>query len=160
MVSERVCEFFAKKVGMPEPWNTCIASELNITFKGKIETGQDWLSSYPEKSLFLLSKGPLPEQFKNHKGLLWQCTRKCGKAQNRRDNIIDKKCRHKFLFDKDQPNSMGRDKHRTGEDPMHIPILSRLPASLASLATPQRRVSKSFQLANIVISCSNQLTAI
>ena len=160
MVSERVCEFFAKKVGMPEPWNTCIASELNITFKGKVEPGQDLLSTYPEKSLFLLSKGPLPEQFKNHKGLLWQCTRKCGKAQNRRDNIIDKKCRHKFLFDKDQPNSMGRDKHRTGEDPMHIPILSRLPASLASLATPQRRVSKSFQLANIVISCSNQLTAI
>ena len=126
MVSERVCEFFAKKVGMPEPWNTCIASELNITFKGKVETGQDMISTYPEKSLFLLSKGPLPEQLMNHKGLLWQCTGKCGKAQNKRTNIKDKKCNHKFLFDKDQPiKTMGNNCERD----MHIPVLSCGPAS-------------------------------
>ena len=148
MVSEWVCEFFASKMGMPEPWNTCVASEMNITFKGNVETGQDMLSTYPEKSLFLLSKGPLPEQFKNHKGLLWQCTGKCGKAQNKRSNIKDKKCNHKFFFDKDQPiKTMGAHCERD----MHIPILSRGPAS----TLPQ--VSKSFHLAKIVIYFSNQL---
>ena len=145
MMSERVCEFFAKKIGKQEPWNTCIASELNITFKGKVETGQDWLSSYPENSFFLLSKGQLPGQFQNHKGLLWQCTGKCEKAQNLRRNITrDKKCRHQFLFDRDQPKSMGREDNERGDNPMHIPILSCLPASMASPASPPSQVSTSF----------------
>ena len=120
MVAEWVCEFFDKKVGMPQPWQTCIAKELTLNFKGEAQTGQDLLSTYPQKSLFLLSKGPLPEQFKNHQGKLWQCTGKCGKAQDLRFNIKDKKCTHKFLFDRDQPSAMGDNLKRD----KHIPVFS------------------------------------
>ena len=75
------------------------------------------ISTYPEQSLFLLSKGALPEQFKHHQGKLWECIGKCGKATNRRADITrdKRKCQHKILFDEDQPNGMGdnlkRDQH-------------------------------------------------
>ena len=136
MVAEWVCEFFDKKVGKPEPWKTCTGKELTLNFKGEAQTGQDLLSTYPQKSLFLLSKGRLPEELKNHQGKLWQCIGKCGKAQDRRDNIKDKKCRHKFLFDGDQPNGLG---HHSDKD-KHIPMLSSGPAS------PPPSVSTSFHV--------------
>ena len=153
-VSEWVCEFLAKKVGMPEPWNTCIASKLTITFKGKVETGQDLLSIYPEKSLFLLSKGQLPDQFKNHQGKLWECTHKCGKADNKRYNIIkDKKCQHKIHFAKDQPTKTWGNSCEKGEKLMHIPLLNCGPAS------PPSNVSISFNIAEIVFFPSNMPAA-
>ena len=117
MVCNWVCGFFKSMVLKPEPLNACIASELNITFKGQVQTGQDALSIYPEKTLFLLSKGPLPEQYKNHQGRLWQCTGKCGKAQHQKGDIRDKKCKHKFLFAEDQPSGMGKNSKRD----RHIP---------------------------------------
>ena len=134
-VVEWVCEFFAKKLGKPEPL-TCIGKELILNFKGKAQPGQDLLSSYPQRSLFLLSKGPLPEQFKNHQGKLWQCTGKCGKAQDMRRNIKDKKCNHKILFDMDQPKGMGDHSQRD----KHIPVLS-----CESVSTPTQ-VIKSFHI--------------
>jgi len=81
-----------------------------------------------------MSNGPLPEQFKNHQGMLWQCSGKCGKAQNLRFNISkDKKCKHKILFDRDQPNGLGANSTRD----KHIPV---------SPASPTHQVSKFFHL--------------
>ena len=119
MIVEWVCEFFAKKLGKPEPWN-CIGKELVLNFKGVSQPGgQHLVSTYPQNSLFLLSKGPLPEELKNHQGKLWQCTGMCGKAQDRRDNIFsDKKCEHKVLFDRDQPNGLGDHLKRDNHFPM------------------------------------------
>ena len=132
MVAQWVCEFFDKKVGKPEPWKNCIAEEVIINFEGEAQTGKLLISAYPEKSMFLLSKGALPEQFRNHQGKLWQCTGKCGKAQNQRYHIKkDKKCSHKFLFDEDQPNAMGLN---VKED-CYIPLLSSTPASQPPLVS-------------------------
>ena len=123
-VTERVCAFFKGKMGKPEPYDALYPtnqpkSNLFLTFKGEVQTGLDLLSTYPENSLFLMSNGELPEQFKNHQGKLWQCTGKCGKAQNMRRNISkDKKCNHKILFDSDQPNGMG-DNLKKGS---HLPV--------------------------------------
>ena len=155
MVSEWVCEFFAKKVGMPEPWKACIAKEMTVTFKGRVETGQDLLSTYPEKSLFLLSKGPLPEQFKNHQGKLWECTKKCSKADTNRCNIIkDKKCKHKILFARDQEIHNWGNPREKGEKPLHVPIITRGPASPLDLPSPQ--VSKSLDQAEFVFCYTNR----
>ena len=137
MVAEWVCEFFDKKVGKPEPWKTCTGKQLTLNFKGEAQTGQDLLSTYPQKSLFLLSKGPLPQEFENHQGKLWQCAGKCGKAQDRRDNIKSvKKCDHKILFDRDQPNAMGDHSKRD----KHIPVNS------CESASPPPQVSTSFHV--------------
>ena len=125
-VAEWVCQFF-DKMGKPEPLNNCTGNELTLNFKGKAQPGEDLLSSYPQKSLFLMSKGPLPDQFKNHQGKLWQCSGKCGKAQDLRRNIFkDKKCNHQILFDGDQPfKILGEERKRVkGDKPEHIPVLS------------------------------------
>ena len=102
----------------PEPYDALYPpkSKLFLTFKGEVQTGIDLLSTYPEKSLFLMSNGPLPDKYKNHQGKLWQCTGRCDKGQDLRYNVSrDKKCKHQILFDTDQPKSMGektkRDKH-------------------------------------------------
>ena len=142
-VTERVCAFLKGKMGKPEPYdgpypepNDALhqpKSNLFLTFKGEVQTGLDLLSTYPEKSLFLMSKGPLPDQFKNHQGKLWQCDGKCGKAQDRRDNIFkDKKCKHKILFDRDQPNGMGRELNRGDK---HTPVSPASPTHQGGPAT-------------------------
>ncbi len=135
---ERVCKFFKDKCGKPEPHNI-LKKNLFITFKGKDQTGLDLLSTYPEKSLFLMSNGPLPDKYKNHQGKLWQCSGKCGKAQGRRDNISsDKKCKHKMLFDRDQPNGMGQ--HSTRDK--HTPVSPASPTHQGGPATAIKNGNK------------------
>ena len=137
MVAEWVCEFFDKKVGKSEPWNTFIGKELHLTFKGEAETGQDLMSTYPEQTLFLLSKGPLADEFLNHQGKLWECTDNCENADSNRSHIFkDRKCSHKILFKKDQPTKTWGNLCEKPGKPIYIPKLSCGPASPSDLSAP------------------------
>ena len=98
-----------------------VASEINVTFAGQ-ECPGDALWDKPDRSLFLLSKGPLPEEFQEHQGKLWQCKNKsCSRSSSRRKNVKKGKCKHaSFLFEVDHMRGLG-DHNTARVRPIHCP---------------------------------------
>ena len=101
------------------------ASDINkVTFAGK-ECPSDSLWDKPDRSLFLLSKGPLPEQFQEHHGHLWQCKNiSCSRSATRRKHVMSKKgrCKHaSFWFEDDHTGKAFGDPKKANVRPTHCP---------------------------------------
>ena len=109
------------------------------------------LSSYPDRSMFLLSRGPLGEDYHGHQGWVWQCG-DCGAANTKRGNVMRQKCksrsgRHKLFFE-DQPDKLGDHPRTKAGKPLYLPRDSE-PAIL-----PQVQVSTSLSLAIAIVAFS------
>ena len=96
---------------------------------GRIDDGR-MLKSHPDRSMFLLSRGPLGEDYHGHQGWVWQC-QNCGSANTKRGNVMRMKCKsrsglHKLFFD-NQPDKLSED----GEPAILSPIQVSTSLSLA-----------------------------
>ena len=101
------------------------ASEIkNVTFAGQ-ECPSDALWEKPDRSLFLLSKGPLPEEFQGHQGYLWQCKNKsCSRSAARQKHVLrmKRKCKHaSFWFEVDHNGTNLGDHKKAKVRPTHCP---------------------------------------
>ena len=124
-VARAVAHYIEEKQGFQNA-----ASEIKIvTFAGQ-ECPSDSLWDKPDKSLFLLSKGPLSEELLEHKGYLWQCKNtKCGNASTVRQTILNKKgkgsCRHSSFWFEKQHGGKKYGHHQKANDsivrPTHCP---------------------------------------
>ena len=63
-----------------------------ITFEGKARDLVDNLFQFPEKSLFIITDGTLPDHLLSHSGRLWQCL-DCGKAVTTKPHLSKTKGR-------------------------------------------------------------------
>ena len=105
------------------------ASEIKkVTFAGQ-DCPSDSLWDKPDRSLFLLSRGPLPEQLQEHQGFLWQCKNmNCSRSGTRRKDVIQKKgrgkhgCKHaRFWFEDDHMGKAFGDPNKAKVRPTHCP---------------------------------------
>jgi hypothetical protein len=71
-----------------------------LSFEGQVVDLQDAFSAYPHGATFLFHDGHVPEEYRNHKGKLWEC-RVCGLAFAAKRSF-KKPCQrghpHKFFF--------------------------------------------------------------
>ena len=124
LIVDWVVDLLANKLKMGDALEALQAGELEINLRGARINGETLVSSFPIKSLFLLSRGPLPDEYTQHKGCVWQCQH-CGNADTKRGNIMRAKCksksgRHKFFF-KDQQVKLGDHPSTKGGKPLYLP---------------------------------------
>ena len=149
-----VAEFMAHKLKLEGALQAlrAVPSQLHVNHLGaRIEDGGKMVSSYPDRAMFLLSRGPLGEEYQGHQGWVWQCGN-CGAANTKRGNVIRQKCksrsaRHKFFFD-DQPDKLGDHPRTKAGKPLYLPQDSE-PAIL-----PRVQVSTSLSLAIAIVAFS------
>ena len=132
-----VAEYMAQKLKMEDAQEALAAapSQLHVNHPGaRIDDGR-MLSSYPDKSMFLLRRGPLEEDYHGRQGWVWQC-QNCASANAKRGNVMRMKCksrsgRHKLFFD-DQPDKLGDHPRTKAGKPLNLPRDSQL-AILSSI---------------------------
>ena len=111
VIVDWVVDFLATKLKMGDTLETLQSGQLHVNFKGGRVNGENLVSSFPDKSMLLLSRGTLPQEFKGHAGQVWQCS-VCKCSDNKRTNIIRKKCtskngKRKCYFDDNMFNKLG-----------------------------------------------------
>ena len=79
-----VAEYMAQKLELEDVQEALAAapSQLHVNHLGaRINVGR-MLLSYPDRSMFLLSRGPLGENYHGHHGWVWQC-QNCGSVNTK-----------------------------------------------------------------------------
>ena len=74
-------DYLARKLKMGDALDTLEAGQLEVNFKeGRVD--RERLVSSSDRSMFLLSRGALPEEFQGHAGRVWQCSM-CSRFDNK-----------------------------------------------------------------------------
>ena len=119
-VATAVAHYIEEKQGFQDAANKI----KTVTFAGQ-ECSSDSLWDKPDRSLFLLSKGLLPEEFQGHQGKLWQCKNmNCSRSANTQKNVLSKKgkCKHaSFWFEVDHNGTNLGDHNKAKVRPTHCP---------------------------------------
>ena len=115
----------AKNLNMEDALLAFQAGQLEVTFKAGRVDEMHLISSFPDWAMFLLCRGSLAQEFKGHGGKVWQCSI-CNHSDNKRANIIRKKCtskngKHRCLFDEDQNDKLGDHGKTKAGKPLYLP---------------------------------------
>ena len=113
-----------KKLKMGDALEALRAGQLHVNFEGGRVSGEILVSAFPAKSMFLLSRGKLAEEYRGHRGRVWQC-QLCSRADSKRNNVIKARCtskngKHRCYFDEDQLAKLGDHAASKGGRPMYL----------------------------------------
>ena len=156
MLIDWLVDYLAKKLKMGDALEALRAGQLHVNFEGGQVSGENLVSAFPAKSMFLLSRGKLAEEYRGHRGRVWQC-QLCSRSDSKRNNVIKQRCtskngKHRRFFDEDQSAILGNHAARKGGKPMYLPRDSQ-----PAIAQPTP-VSTSLCLPLLLLPCLHLLT--